>query len=99
MKPGSTDRTERVTVDFDGRVQGVGFRFAVCEVAARHPVTGFVRNEHDGSVRVVAEGAPAVLEAFIRDIYKTHAGANIQRERRLKGPAAGRFTRFRIEYG
>jgi acylphosphatase len=99
MKPGSTDRVERITVDFDGRVQGVGFRFAVCEAAARHPVTGFVRNEHDGSVRVVAEGAPGVLEAFIKDIYRTRVGAHIQRERRHKGPAQGRYTRFRIEYG
>ena len=33
-----------------GRVQGVGFRYFVCQLAARYELTGWVRNCLDGSV-------------------------------------------------
>ena len=41
-----------------GEVQGVGFRFFAQRVAARHQVTGYVRNLDDGRVEVHAEGTP-----------------------------------------
>ncbi len=55
----------RVDVLFSGRVQGVGFRYNVCEVAERFRVLGYVRNLPDGTVRLVAEGEKAELDAFI----------------------------------
>ena len=39
-----------------GRVQGVGFRMQAQSRATRLGLTGWVRNEADGSVRVEAEG-------------------------------------------
>ena len=41
-----------------GAVQGVGFRFAACEAAVECSVVGWVRNLPDGSVEIVAQGAP-----------------------------------------
>ncbi|MEX0867854.1 MAG: acylphosphatase [Pirellulales bacterium] len=55
----------RVEVLFSGRVQGVGFRYNACEVAERFRVLGYVRNLPDGTVRLVAEGEGAELDAFI----------------------------------
>ncbi len=55
----------RYDVTFWGRVQGVNFRWTTCRVAARFNVTGWVRNERDGSVRCVAEGEPGEVEAFV----------------------------------
>ncbi|MFZ4576158.1 MAG: acylphosphatase [Phycisphaerales bacterium] len=40
----------RVRVQFIGRVQGVGFRATVRTIARAFSVTGWVRNEEDGSV-------------------------------------------------
>ena len=54
----------RLHVYYQGRVQGVGFRWAVREVATGFDVTGWVRNLFDGRVELVAEGDRPELEAF-----------------------------------
>ncbi len=46
-----------------GRVQGVSYRYYTQRRAAELGLTGYVRNERDGTVQVVAEGPkPAVQE-------------------------------------
>lgn len=47
---------KRRAVVYQGRVQGVGFRACVMELARPIEVTGWVRNEPDGSVRLEAQG-------------------------------------------
>jgi acylphosphatase len=46
----------RTRVVVTGRVQGVGFRWATLEEAERLGLSGSVRNEPDGTVRVEVEG-------------------------------------------
>jgi acylphosphatase len=49
-----------------GDVQGVGYRAFVFREANRYGVSGWVRNEADGSVRVLAQHSQtAALEAFV----------------------------------
>ena len=55
----------RVHVLIRGRVQGVFFRDATSEEAARHHVTGWVRNLPDGRVEAVFEGDAEDVEALI----------------------------------
>ncbi|MBB5193454.1 acylphosphatase [Silvimonas terrae] len=45
-----------------GRVQGVGFRFTTCIEAKRLGVSGWVRNRHDGTVEIHAEGAQEAVD-------------------------------------
>jgi acylphosphatase len=45
-----------------GRVQGVGFRNYVEQVAGKLEVDGYVRNRRDGSVEVFAIGTPEQLK-------------------------------------
>jgi acylphosphatase len=79
-------------------VQGVGFRFSVVQAASGFPVKGFVRNQVDGSVLVVAEGHPQQLEAFVLRIYRVATGARISGEERRESAATNEFDGFHVRY-
>ena len=53
-------RAEHMRVE--GYVQGVGFRYHVCDLARRTGLVGWVRNRLDGSVEVLAQGSPEEVE-------------------------------------
>lgn len=99
MESGAKSSTvERRHVFYDGRVQGVGFRYTAYHLARKYPaITGFVRNLADGRVELVAEGPPNDLERFLSDIRAEMAGF-IRNEDVMKGPASGNFQRFEIRY-
>jgi acylphosphatase len=48
-----------------GRVQGVGYRYAMVDAAMASGVTGWVRNRRDGSVEALVQGEPAAIESII----------------------------------
>ena len=57
--------TKALSVHVTGRVQGVGFRYHAVEQARRLGVSGWVRNEPDGSVRAHLEGPPAAVSELL----------------------------------
>lgn len=57
-----------VLVNIYGRVQGVGFRYFALRTALAHAVKGYVKNEVDGSVTLVAEAEEEQLEKFLKAI-------------------------------
>lgn len=59
---------ERRVVLFQGRVQGVGFRYTTRQIAADFVVSGFVENLADGRVRLVCEGTPRELDRFVAEV-------------------------------
>jgi acylphosphatase len=48
-----------------GRVQGVGYRFAMTEAARAIGVTGWVRNRPDGTVEAVVQGEDDRVEQMV----------------------------------
>ena len=71
----TTTGRRRMQIHYSGRVQGVGFRYTVKQVAAGFELAGTVRNLADGRVELVAEGDVAELKAFqqaIRDEGLAH---------------------------
>ena len=60
--------TVRYRVIYEGRVQGVGFRYTTASIARRHPVSGYVKNLADGTVEVQVEGPRERVDAFLRDV-------------------------------
>ena len=59
---------QRRIVHFEGRVQGVGFRYTTRQIAAEYAVTGFVENLPDGRVKLVCEGPPDELDRFVEAV-------------------------------
>ncbi|HEX2837561.1 MAG TPA: acylphosphatase [Phycisphaerales bacterium] len=55
----------RVGVRYLGRVQGVGFRATARATASGFRVSGWVRNEPDGSVLMEVQGDAAQVEVFL----------------------------------
>jgi acylphosphatase len=62
------------TVHFGGRVQGVGFRFQVLQLAREFEVAGTVGNLGDGRVQLEVEGTAADIEAFVTAIEERMHG-------------------------
>jgi acylphosphatase len=60
-----------------GIVQGVGFRYAMCQEAERLGVNGWVRNRRDGSVEAVALAEPGALDALQQWAARGPRGARV----------------------
>jgi acylphosphatase len=60
-----------------GKVQGVYFRHATRLEASRLGVSGSARNLPDGSVEVIAHGAPAALEALEKWLHQGPGQARV----------------------
>ena len=69
--PDPVPRRQRVI--YHGRVQGVGFRYTTATIAARHPVRGYVRNQPDGTVELVLEGASPDCQSMLDEIQRAFA--------------------------
>src|SRR5438067_5280427 len=69
-----------VQVFYEGRVQGVGFRYSVRQIAKGFSVTGWVRNLADGRVELQASGEAEEVNAFLEGIRQSDLGSLIKKE-------------------
>jgi acylphosphatase len=95
----SGEGARRLEARFEGRVQGVGFRYTAVHIAQNFAVAGYVRNEPDGSVTVVAEGAEVVLVDFVRALKSSHLGRYVTNESISWSPARKEFAGFTVRFG
>ncbi len=93
------DALEHLDASVRGRVQGVGFRFFVLREATHLGLDGFVANERDGSVHVVAEGTASLLDALLERLRDGPPAAIVDRVTERREPARGVGSGFRIESG
>lgn len=64
---------------YEGRVQGVGFRYTVKSIARGFDVIGSVRNLDDGRVELQVGGAVGEIDAFIEAIGQSELKSHIKR--------------------
>jgi acylphosphatase len=76
-------------------VQGVGFRATTEQVARRFDVVGYVRNQADGTVELVAEGAEAEVERFLEALGE-RMKSFIEGVEQESSEPTGEFDRFRV---
>jgi acylphosphatase len=85
-------------VIFEGRVQGVGFRYTVKDLSRGFDVCGGVKNLADGSVELRVMGEPDEVESFLREItVESSVARNIKNHYAEKIPLLENHTGFRIE--
>ncbi len=77
-----------------GRVQMVGFRAWVLEVA--RGLRGTVGNRPDGSVEVVVEGPAPLLEQLVRRLHDGPGAARVERVEVERLQATGGLPPMRI---
>ena len=56
---------KRVHLIISGLVHGVGFRYNARRKARLAGITGYAKNNPDGTVEIEAQGSPESLESFI----------------------------------
>jgi acylphosphatase len=86
----------RLEATVRGRVQGVGFRYFVVIQSRRLGLTGWVSNEPDGSVRVVAEGSEVTIERLEDALQTGPPGAIVDAVSSVRMPPTGRFDGFSV---
>jgi acylphosphatase len=90
---------QRLEARVHGRVQGVGFRYFVLGHARELGLVGWVANEADGSVRVVAEGPVPAVDELVSRLHEGPPSSGVDRVVEERGPATGSFPEFRIRSG
>lgn len=88
---------QRREIRFTGRVQGVGFRATARAIAARHAVTGWVRNEPEGSVLMQIQGAPAEIDRTLDELNRA-MHRNIDKAETIERPIINGEHTFEIQY-
>ena len=87
----------RQTCYFSGRVQGVGFRYTVQNLALQYNVRGYVRNMADGRVELVMEGPDGEINSLVDDVNQKMNGY-IKRVDKTTAPATGEFKQFYVKH-
>jgi acylphosphatase len=81
-----------------GRVQGVNFRTFIRKEAQALGLTGWVRNERDGSVSMEAEGSHAALETLLAAARRGPAMARVDHVEVDWSEATGKFDEFALRF-
>jgi acylphosphatase len=93
------DQAARLEVWVHGRVQGVGFRYFVLDVASELSLTGWVGNQRDGSVACVAEGSYDALERLLDLLRRGPAGARVASVEHSWATPTGQWDEFSVRSG
>jgi len=80
-----------------GRVQGVGFRWFVEREAAILQIAGWVRNNHDGTVEVLAQGTRDQLAGLHARLREGPRAARIDEVEVSEAQPVAGLTSFRIQ--
>lgn len=91
-----TGTQSRLSARITGRVQGVGFRNFTQTRARRLDLTGWVRNERDGSVRLEAEGPREALERLVDAVKDGPRMAQVDDVAVDWSDASDEFETFRV---
>lgn len=88
----------RIHISVSGRVQGVGFRYFTQECACICELTGWVRNEWDGSVTLELQGDEGETERFLAILRLGNRYAYVDRLTKEEVPVLEEERGFHIRW-
>ncbi len=80
-----------------GRVQGVFFRYTMCQEAERLKVNGWVANRWDGAVEMLMEGDKPAVESLITWCHHGPPGAAVRKVEVEWQEYKGDFSSFSVK--
>ena len=83
-------------VFYEGRVQGVGFRFTCKQIARGYEVIGWVRNLPDGRVELQCSGERNEVEDFLEGLIESELKSHIKSVTAVPIPALTAIRGFEI---
>ncbi|MGB8356144.1 MAG: acylphosphatase [Chthoniobacteraceae bacterium] len=83
-------------VFYEGKVQGVGFRYTTRNVARGYDVSGWVLNLPDGRVHLHVQGDEEEVCAFLTGMLESELNSNIRKAEEHKVPLENGLKGFEI---
>jgi len=85
-------------VIFEGRVQGVGFRYTTKELALGYDILGWVKNSADGTVELQLSGAEDEVNEYLHElIEESNVAHHIKKKHISEIPLDPSFSGFTIK--
>jgi len=81
---------------YEGRVQGVGFRFGVRQIAEGFAVAGHAANLPDGRVEVFLQGERGEVEGMEKEIAQSHLEGFIRKQEGQEVAVEAGYRGFQI---
>ena len=88
----------RKHIRFYGRVQGVNFRYTSSNYAEKFGLTGWVRNDYDGSVEMEVQGTPELINKLIETMKNVSSYIVIDNMEQKTIPVVNDESGFNIRY-
>ncbi|MDO4169219.1 MAG: acylphosphatase [Lachnospiraceae bacterium] len=88
----------RLELHYYGRVQGVGFRYWAHTQAIKAKVTGWARNEYDGSVTVQVQGTSEQIDLFMHGVANGNRFIQIRKIEKKQIPLDKDERQFGVRY-
>lgn len=89
---------KRIALAVHGRVQGVGFRFFTKDSADRLRLTGWVRNEFNGTVVAEVQGEATHVDRFCSELGRGPMFGSVSDLQLQEIPTVSNESLFTIRY-
>ncbi len=87
-----------IQIIVSGKVQGVFFRKNTYQKARELGLKGFVANQSDGNVKIIAQGDQLKLSALVEWCYQGSPNAIVEKVDVIELSAMHQYEKFEIHY-
>ncbi|MCL7384622.1 MAG: acylphosphatase, partial [Thaumarchaeota archaeon] len=95
----STEKPQAALITVTGRVQRVGYRRYILDIAQEIGISGYIKNMDDGSVKIFCQAPPTILQQFIEKARNPPPPAQIKQFEIKETKPRPELKIFKIRYG